>query len=84
MYTLLNTHPKMEAEKEIDAKHVIVDKEDYEHIISFFDKHPEVRELYERHKERLRMRQLYFKRSMNLAIENREIVMPDVWDGMKQ
>lgn len=38
--SFLKDHPRMQAEKEIDSKHVIVDKEDYDLVLRILETMP--------------------------------------------
>ena len=39
--TFLHTHPQTEEDKGLDNEHIIVDRKDWEKVISFFLKYPD-------------------------------------------
>ena len=40
-FNYLHRHPQMEGDNDIDSKHIIVDRKDWEEVVNYFHKYPE-------------------------------------------
>ena len=52
-FNYLHRHPQMEGDNDIDSKHIIVDRKDWEEVVNYFHKYPEqIDKIEELNKER--------------------------------